>query len=115
MSEGKTELTRTRLQANTNMARIDSKLLQNLRGGVGKQLIFKQYGDKTVVTSYPDMSRVKPSEQQKKGRKLFAEAVAYARAINRNPEQKAAYAKKLKPGESVYRFALKEYLAQHKK
>ncbi len=97
------------------MARIDSKLLQNLRGGVGKQLVFKQYGDKTVVTGYPNMSGVKPSEQQKDGRKLFAEAAVYASAINRNPEQKAVYAKKLKPGESVYHFALKEYLAQHKK
>lgn len=97
------------------MARLSKSLLENIQGGLGKQLVFKQYKDKTVVTSYPDMSKVKPSEQQKEGRKLFAEAVAYARAISRNAEQKAEYEKKVKPGESVYHFALKEYLAQHKK
>ena len=97
------------------MARLSNKLLQQISGSIGKQLVFKQYGDKTVVTIYPNMSRVKPSKQQKESRKLFAEAVASAKAINRNPEQKAAYQQKIQPGESVYHYALKEYLAQHKK
>lgn len=97
------------------MARLSKSLLENIRGGIGKQLVFKQYKDKTVVTSYPDMSKVKPSEQQKKGRKLFAEAVAYAKAISRNAEQKAEYQKRVKPNESVYHYALKEYLANYKK
>ncbi|MDQ2753030.1 MAG: hypothetical protein M3R72_08405 [Bacteroidota bacterium] len=97
------------------MARLSKSLLENIRGGLGKQLVFKQYKDKTVVTSYPDMSKVKPSEQQKEGRKLFAEAVAYAKAISQNPVQKAHYQKKVKLGESVYHFALKEYLAKCKK
>lgn len=97
------------------MARLSKSLLENIRGGLGKQLVFKKYGDKTVVTSYPDMSKVKPSEQQKESRKVFTEAVAYAKAINSNAQQKAEYAKKVKPGESVYHFALKEYLAQQKK
>ncbi len=97
------------------MARLTNSLLQNIRGGLGKQLVFKKYGDKTVVTGYPDMSNVKPSEGQKEGRKRFAEAVAYAKAISRNPEQKVEYQKRVKPNESVYHFALKEYLAKHKK
>lgn len=86
-----------------------------MSGGIGKQLVFKQYNGKTVVTKYPDMSGVKPSAQQTAGRTLFAEAVAYAKEISRNPQKKAEYQKKLKPGETVYRSALKEYLAQHKK
>ena len=67
-----------------------------------------------MVTKYPDMSRVKPSQQQKEKRKTFAEAVAYARAINNDPKQKAAYLKKVKKGESVYHFALKEFLSGKK-
>ena len=97
------------------MARLSNSFLGTIQGGIGKQLVFKKYGDKTVVTSYPDMSKVKPSKGQKEGRKLFAEAVAYAKAINRNVEQKALYLQKVKKGQSVYHYALKEYLAQHKK
>ena len=97
------------------MARLNKTLLENISGTLGKQLVFKQYKDKTVVTRYPDMSKVKPSKAQKEKRSVFAEAVAYARDINRNPVKKAKYAKKVQPGESVYHFALKEYLAKQKK
>lgn len=89
-------------------------LLHGLRGAIGKQLVFKKYGDKTVVSKYPDMTRVMPSARQKERQELFAKAVAYARAINRNPEQKAIYLKKVKKGESVYQYALKEYLERAK-
>ena len=68
-----------------------------------------------MVTVYPNMSGVKPSEMQKEKRKVFAEAVAYARAINHDKEKKAEYQQKVKEGESVYHYALKEYLAAHKK
>jgi hypothetical protein len=56
------------------------------------------------------MSKVKPSAQQKTNRSLFKEAVAYAKEINRNPKKKKAYLKKVAKGQSVYRYALKEYL-----
>ena len=97
------------------MARLRSDLLQGLTGAIGKQLVFKDYGGKIVVTRYPDMSGVKPSEQQVEKRKVFRDAVAYAKNISRNPVKKAEYLKKVKEGESVYHYALKEYLAKHKK
>jgi len=87
-------------------------ILHQLRGQIGKQLVVKQYGNKTVVTRYPDMSQVKPSPLQTKRRKVFAKAVAYARGINNDPQQKIRYAKKAKRGQSVYHYALKEYLQQ---
>jgi len=87
-------------------------ILHQLRGQIGKQLVVKQYGNKTVVTRYPDMSLVKPSPLQTKRRKVFAKAVAYAKGINNNPQQKALYAQKVKRGQSVYHYALKEYLQQ---
>ena len=96
------------------MAQLSHPLFKDLRGAIGKQLVFKQYGNKTVVTRYPDMSGVKPSEQQKEKRKLFAQAVDYARAISRNPQQKALYQQKITNGQSVYHYALKEYLTNHK-
>jgi hypothetical protein len=76
--------------------------------------VFKQYGDKTVITQYPDMSRVKPSIKQKNSRNLFKDAVVYAKNINRNPALKKKYLKKVKPGESVYHYAIKEYFEINK-
>lgn len=97
------------------MARLaKNAALQGISGKLGKQLVFKQYGDKIVVTQYPDMSRIKPSQQQKNNRNLFKEAVAYAKKINRTPALKQAYLKKVKKGESIYHYAMKEYLNKHK-
>ena len=49
------------------MARIHSNIItQGLSGQIGQQVVFKRYGKKTVVSRYPDMSKVKPSKKQKK-------------------------------------------------
>jgi hypothetical protein len=65
------------------MARIRSNILtKGLSGQIVQQVVFKQYGKKTVVSRYPDMSNIKPSKLQKKGRNRLAEAVAYAQSIN---------------------------------
>ena len=91
---------------------LNSILLHQVRGQIGKQIVVKRYGKKTVITAYPDMSRVKPSKLQKTKRKDFAAAVAYARSIINDPVQKAAYAKRIKKRERVYNFAIKEYLGR---
>jgi hypothetical protein len=97
------------------MARSNNLLLKGTSGALGKQLVVKQYAYGTVVTRYPDMSGIKPSRQQKQKRSTFRDAVAYAKEILRNPAKKAAYAKGLKKGETVYHTAIKEYLAREKK
>jgi hypothetical protein len=89
-----------------------SVILHGMRGAIGKQIVVKQYGNKTVITAYPDMSNVKPSKLQKLKRKKFAAAIAYAQSIINDPLKKAAYAKKLKRGARVYNAAIKEYLAK---
>ncbi|XVJ67151.1 MAG: hypothetical protein HEQ40_13655 [Lacibacter sp.] len=92
------------------MARTRSNLIiRGLKGQVGKQLVFKQYGNKTVVTRYPDMSLVKPSAAQKEKRKGFAAAVAYARGITNDPVLKALYQQKVKKGQRVYHYAIQEF------
>ena len=94
------------------MARVAANafLLKGLRGSIGKEIVFKKYGNKTVVTRYPDMSNVKPSELQKQRQRRFAKAVAYVQNINRNPALKAEYKAKVKKGQTVYHFAISEYL-----
>ena len=91
-----------------------SLLLRNVRGQIGKQFVVKQYGKKTVITKYPDMSNVKPSKAQKANQKVFAKAVAYAQGILHDPVKKKAYASKLKKGASVYHAAIKEFHAKNK-
>lgn len=93
------------------MARTNKNILTKaLKGQIGKQLVFKQYGKKTVVTRYPDMSKVVPSDLQKKQRSDFSEAVAYAQTINNDPVSKAKYAKKITKGKSVFQYAIQEFL-----
>lgn len=88
--------------------------LQGTRGAVGKQLVFKKYGDKTVITKYPDMKGIVPSEAQKENQSLFRKAIAYASSIHRDPQKNAEYQKMIPQGEDVYHYALKEYLARFK-
>ena len=52
---------------------------------------------------------------QEERRKVFADAVAYAKGINDDPIKREEYLKKVKKGESVYQFAMKEYYAGLKK
>jgi hypothetical protein len=95
------------------MAIVDKNmLLRGIRGAIGKEIVIKQYGKKTVVTRYPDMTGIKPSKLQKKGRKKFAEAVAFAKAVINDPGRKTAYERKVKRGQTVYHYALKEYLGK---
>jgi hypothetical protein len=90
-----------------------SLILHKVRGAIGKQIVVKQYGKKTVITAYPDMSNIKPSQLQKLRRQKFAAAIKYARTIVNDPVKKNAYAKKLKKGARVYNAAIKEYLLKH--
>ena len=63
------------------MAISNNLLHYNLSGHLGRQLVFKQYGNKTVVSKYPDMSRRKFSARQKQLQDTMAEANYNARTI----------------------------------
>lgn len=83
-------------------------------GKIGGQLIIKQYSYGTVISAMPGMSKVKKTPRQKSAQQKFADAVAYARSISRNPVKKGAYAIKLKKGKSVYHAAIQEYYKKNK-
>lgn len=97
------------------MARVNNNpLLKGVSGKIGDQIVVKQYSYGTVISAVPDMRRVKKSALQKLAQHHFSDAVAYAQTILRDPKKKAAYAKKIKKGKSVYHAALQEYLKKHK-
>ena len=89
-------------------------ITHNLSGAINKQLVFKKYSDKTVASKYPDMSKVVPTQKQLEAKELFAEAVAYARSVLKDPELKAAFQATLRPGTRVYGAAIKQYMRAHK-
>ncbi|MGG9962003.1 hypothetical protein [Ferruginibacter sp. SUN106] len=96
------------------MARVKSNpLLQGVSGKIGDSFVVKQYRYGTVISAVPDMRRVKKSALQKLKQNRFADAIAYAQSIIRDPEKKAAYAKKLPEGKTVYHTAIQEYLKKH--
>ena len=98
------------------MARVvKNSLFEALSGALGKEIVFKQYKDKTVVSRYPDMSKHQATERQRIQRKAMTEANAYASRIKRDPVLRAEYEKKLKPGESVFHYAKNEFFERLKK
>ncbi|MFP5041771.1 hypothetical protein [Parasediminibacterium sp. JCM 36343] len=87
-------------------------ILKDMQGHVGKQIVVKKYGNRTIISKFPDMSHVKPSTHQKKQRNTFTDAIAYAKSILADPIAKEAYIQKLPPSKTVYHYAIQEYLSQ---
>ena len=93
------------------MASVNNNVLvSDLRGSIGKQIVFRVRNGKTYASKHPDMSNVKPSAKQLKEKSRFAKAVRYAQTIINDPAKKAAY--KVKKGQSVYNAAIKEYMSR---
>ena len=85
----------------------DKNVIKNNRLG---DIVIKKYGDKTVVSKYPDMSNIIPSDSQKEKRSRFADAVSYAKTINSSEILRTDFLKRLGSVKSVYQSALKEFL-----
>lgn len=97
------------------MARVkNNDLVESLSGKVGKKVVYKTYAYGTVVSKYPNMSKVKLSTKQKRSNELFSKAVAYAQSIIADPKEKKKYESKLNPGKTVYNTALSEYLKRNR-
>ena len=73
-----------------------------------KEKFIKSRGRKNFTSKIPDMTQVAPTRDQKRARRKFSDAVAYAQSVLRNPAKKAAY--KVRRGETVYSRAIKDYL-----
>ncbi len=65
-------------------------ILEGIRGQVG-DLVFKRYGDETVISRKPDLSGVPPTEAQLAQRKRFSEAALYGKMVMADPDTKALY------------------------
>lgn len=83
----------------------------DFRGHINKKIVVRQYsGRRTVLSAYPDMTNIKPSDNQKKQRMSFKEAQAYASQYLSDPERKAFYREKCKPGQRPHNVLISELL-----
>jgi len=92
------------------MAISENFLLKKLSGHLGKQLVFKQYGEKTVVAKYPDMSKRKLSPKQLRINTIMEEANYEAKRILADEELRTAAQVKLNVTRNkLYTALIREY------
>jgi hypothetical protein len=72
------------------MAKSGNLIFKNVSGQIGKELVFKQYGAKTVVSKYPDMSKRKLSPKQRRVNEIMFEANYEAKRILGDKELRTA-------------------------
>ena len=70
--------------------------LRIIRGGFPGHFVIKHTRYGIIKTKFPDMSGIVASQSQKKCRKYFKEAVAKAREVMNNTEQRKEWEKKLR-------------------
>ncbi len=78
---------------------------------MGKQFVYRKHGNNTIMAKMPEVNPNQViTEDQHKVRDLFAEAATYAKGAITDPELKAEYKKKAKPGRTAYNIAARDYL-----
>ncbi|MFA6276690.1 MAG: hypothetical protein WC622_08065 [Pedobacter sp.] len=88
-------------------------ITETLSGKVGN-IIFKNYGNKTVISKYPDMSKVVKTEKQMENQLQFKAAQAYAKSILSDPDKKSAFIKTIPKDKTAYHAAISKYLKENK-
>ena len=94
------------------MAKTNHPFLKDFRGSINKIIVVKQYpGDRTIITAYPDMSRVKPTAAQLAAKTKFAAAVAYAQHSKANINLNILAEKRLRARSgTLYHALIKEFM-----
>jgi hypothetical protein len=92
----------------------NNALLKGARGSLGG-VVFQPWGDKVIVRSKPAKRKVpvwKQSQLQQLTRMNFKDATVYAKAVTRDREKKAYYARKAKAigVRSAYSAAISDYM-----
>jgi hypothetical protein len=93
------------------MATSNNPIMLGVRGSIGKQLVYRQYKGKTIVSAYPDMSGRKLSRAQKKQNQNLRIANAKVRRIKQDERLRNEAQLRLNvPREQLHHALLKEEL-----
>lgn len=92
------------------MAISNNLLMKLVSGQMNKEIVFKQYGDKTVVSKYPDMSKRVLSSKQEQNLVKMQDANYAVREIMANEELASAAQVRLNVTRNkLYTALIKEY------
>ena len=98
------------------MAISKSLLLQGLSGTIGKQIVFRNYGSKLIVSAYPDMSDRILSPKQKRRTLIMKKANVELKAIKADVQLRNAAQLRLNvPSNKLHHALLKELLLKYGK
>ena len=87
-------------------------LLKQASGRIGTDMVLKQYGDKTVICRYPDMSQRVLSEKQLENNQRMENANSYAKDIINDPVRRDAAQVRLDvTRKKLYTSLVREYFA----
>lgn len=93
------------------MAILKNPCDKDFRGTIDKLVVVRQYsGERTVLSSYPDMSGIKPTMAQQEQRMSFKKAQKYAKEFLSIPANKAFYKERCKPGQRPHNVLISELL-----
>jgi hypothetical protein len=90
-------------------------LLQNISGKLGKELVIKQYHNKTVIARYPYIPKQTLTPLKKIYQARFREALKFAREVRSNPQLRKHYEQFLQPGQRLYNYCIGHYLTEVRK
>src|SRR5690606_39705175 len=95
------------------MAVHTSPVFEGFSGNINRQLVLKQRLGKTIVTKFPDRSRVVYSENQRREQRRCADAVSFARVVITNKILLDEYSLKaaLLGFRSAWNMAIAEYMS----
>lgn len=94
----------------------NSVLIKALRGMLGKELVFRNWGDKTIVSKAPKKGTKSSSAAQAATREKFHMAILYAKTVINNEDQSMAlaYAAAAKPRQNVISKAISDFMSSPK-
>lgn len=84
-------------------------LVRNIYGGIGKQVVFRQRGEKTIMAKWPSIDKNrKPTPGQSAAQLEFQKAVYFAQYVRRDEKLTAIYKKLARKGQSIYHAAISD-------
>lgn len=95
------------------MASCNKNLAGRFRGSLGKEIVFREWDGKTIVSKSPKHKMRIRSAAEAATQERFRLASGYAKGVMTNPDQSLAeaYALALKPRQNVYSRALADCLS----
>jgi hypothetical protein len=94
---------------------ISNSVFLQLSGQLNKEIVFKKYDDKIVVSKYPDMSKRKLSPKQLENQEIMYEANYTAKGIMADEELRMAAQVRLNVTRNkLYTALVKEYFNNYK-